>query len=104
MSDYSPMQHVTEINNTADELSLEHQLQVKQRELEALMLETSQIEQVSQELQLDLDEMSKQSVYKKYAYLTMKEIRNAMLAPCDGEPQVRDDNYAQLDVEDIVTL
>jgi len=44
MSDYSPMQHVTEINNTADELSLEHQLQVKQRELEALMLETSQIE------------------------------------------------------------
>lgn len=68
------------------------------------MQETSEIQKISEEVQLDLNEMSKQSVYKKYAYLTMKEIRDTMLAPCDEEPHVRDANFAQLDFQDIVTL
>lgn len=68
------------------------------------MLQTSQIKKITEDVQLDLDEMSKQSVYKKYAYLTMKEIRNTMLAPCDEEPKVQDANCAQLDIQDIATL
>ena len=52
--------------------------------------------------------MSKHQVYQKYAYFTMREIRDAMLddgLKQDGyEPERKDDNCAMLDIEDIVNL
>ena len=69
------------------------------------MAEQSQIEKVTQELQQDLVEMSRHSVYQKYAYLTMREIRDVMFhCPGDDELCFKDDNCTQLDVDDILNL
>lgn len=57
------------------------------------MEEMSQVDKVTEELQLDLQEMSSHQVYRKYAYLSMEEIREAMLdAPFDRELNLVDAN------------
>jgi hypothetical protein len=67
----------------------------KTKELEAIMEEQAQIEKVSKEIQLDLEEMSKHHVYQKYAFLSIKEIREAMFdSPCHEELEIRDTNCA----------
>lgn len=93
------------IINKDEELKLEQQLEEKTKELEALMAEQSNIEKVTLELQADLVEMSKHQVYQKYAYLTMQEIRDVMFqTTCKDEMELKDDNCAQLDIQDVINL
>ena len=56
-------------------------------------------------MQLDLEEMSKHQVYQKYAYMSVKEIREAMLdTSCTEDPELKDTGNTQLDLEDINML
>lgn len=49
--------------------------------------------------------MSKHQVYQKYAYLTMREIRDVMFqTTCEDEMELKDDNCAQLDIQDVINL
>lgn len=52
-----------------------------------------------------MEEMSKHQVYQKYAYMSVKEIREAMLeTPCNEDPEMKDTGNTQLDLEDINML
>lgn len=56
-------------------------------------------------MQLDLEEMSKHQVYQKYAYMSVKEIREAMFdTSCTEDPELKDTGNTQLDLEDINML
>jgi hypothetical protein len=60
---------------------------------------------VTQDLQQDFVEMSRHSIYQKYAYLTMREIRDVMFqSHGDDELYFKDDNCMQLDLDDILNL
>ena len=44
-------------------------------------------------------------MYQKYAYMSVKEIREAMLdTSCTEDPELRDTGNTQLDLEDINML
>lgn len=90
--------------DVSDDLSLNHQLEQKTRELEAVLQEQAEVEQITAEVQNDIEEMSKTEVYQRYTYLTVKEIRDSMVEQSSQEPAVQHTNNGWLDIEDLDNL